>query len=55
VLEHQLATAEPLSSDERSVTATFDADALLDRSTPRELWQPVLDLLDRQACAIRAT
>ncbi len=54
VLEHQLATAEALSSDERNLTVTYDSEAPVERSRQHESWQPVLNLLHRQACAIPA-
>ena len=45
VLEHQLQTAEPLTSDERGLTVTCDAGAPPHRALDVSAWQPVLDRL----------
>ena len=45
VLAHQLQTEEPIGSEERAVTVTYDADAPLERAWQRETWRPVLNLL----------
>jgi aminoglycoside phosphotransferase family enzyme/predicted kinase len=47
VLEYQLRAAEPLTSDERAVTITYDAGTPLERARHIEMWQPVLDRLHR--------
>jgi aminoglycoside phosphotransferase family enzyme/predicted kinase len=47
VLEHQLRTAEPLTSDERGSTVTFDAWPRLDRASDVCVWRPVLERLQR--------
>jgi predicted kinase len=49
VLEHQLQVAEPITSDERALTVTYDAEAPLERSRQAESWQPVLDRLHLEA------
>jgi uncharacterized protein len=44
VLEHQLQVAEPISSDERTVTVPYDAEAPLERSDAGA-WRSVLERL----------
>jgi hypothetical protein len=43
VVEHQLQTAEPLTSDERALTVPYDAEAPFDRRSDVSAWQPALD------------
>jgi aminoglycoside phosphotransferase family enzyme/predicted kinase len=47
VLEHQLLTRDPLTSDERSYTVVYDADTLLDQPRSPRPWREVLDRLAR--------
>jgi predicted kinase len=47
VLEHQLRTAEPLTSDERALTVPYDAGAPFDGASDVSAWRPVLERLQR--------
>ena len=55
VLEHQLATADALGSDERIETTSYDADQPLDRARDITTWQPVFRLVRERECCTAHT